>query len=344
MSNHTRTYVKVDNNWFREKRYIQRTGKLAFAVYVLILERVGCNSRAYININYLITQLGMNKNNGHMVMRIKEALTSLEAHNLIAFHGNMYNDDVVLLSDLNITKHTELYISMREVEERYTVIYADEIFSILLSDCEDYHGRVGMLAQFCYIITCINSLNNVCYPSMANIMEHSTVGSYHSIKKYLQHLVDLELLVISNAYVIDKKDGGISQTVNHYARPIHIAQLNAIVEEKVSKLSNKPMNKGVREAGRLKRSLSQKMNHILKKEKAGNITDEDRQEYNEMLEEYNQLCASTGQKPNFNADAKPKHTVLKIKGGVSKLHVDNETEEIHIEHNCTFDYEDDFDF
>lgn len=332
MNTHRKTGIRIDNNWFRGEKYIQKTSKLAFAIYTLILERVGCNNRSYFNINYLITQLGMNKKNGHMSERIKSALASLEEHDIITFHEDIFSDDVILFDEQTTTKNTELYVSVIEPIEKYTIIYADELFTVLLSDYEDYHARVGMLSQFCYIISCINKVHNVCFPSMANIMECSTVGSYHILKEHLNKLVELEVLVFKNPNIMIN-GSGLSQTPNHYARPIHESELNVIVEEKASKLKNKPMTTTTMELGNLKRSLTQKTNYIRTKKEAGSDTEEDIKRLNEMLEEYNQLCASTGQKPTFNMDAQPKKAVISTKGA-NGFHVNSETQEIHIDYGC----------
>lgn len=333
MNIHNRTYVRIDNNWFRDERYIHKTSKLAFAVYALILERVGCNSRSYFNISYLTTQLGMNKNNRHMIERIKEALTSLEENDLISFHENIFNDDVISFNELNVNKNTELYVSVLEPTEKYTIIYADEIFTILLSDYGDYLTRISMLSQFCYIISCINKINNICFPSMTNIMECSAIGSYSMLKENLNRLVELEVLVYKNPAVMNNNTSGITQTPNHYARPIHEVELETVVNEKISKSKKRPMSTTTGEMGNLKRSLTLKINNIHNKREAGSITEEDLRSLDELVEEYNQICASTGQKPKFNPNAKPKKTVINMKE-FSSVHIYSDNQEMCINHGC----------
>lgn len=322
METRTRTYIRIDNNWFRNESYIQKTSKLAFAVYILLLEREGCNNRIFFTVDYLITHLGMNKKNRHMADKIKVALSSLEECNLIHFHKNVYDDDVIEFSSLNVNKSSELYVSVEIPTQKYTFIYAYEMFAILLSDYGDYNARVGMLSQFCYIISCINSAHNVSFPSMANVMECSAIGSYSTFKDHLDKLVELNLLVYRNPNVMNNKGSKVTQTPNHYARPIHEADLDAMVEEKISKMNKTPMSNNTRELGILKRSITQKMNNIHDKEKAGTITDDDRISLYEMAEQYNQLCISCGQEPRFNINAKPEEIVISTEN-IESFVVDN---------------------
>lgn len=310
----TKTYIKVDINWFRNENYIQKTGKLAFAVYALLLEREGCNNRVVFNIDYLMTHLGMNKNNRHIADNVKSALSSLEEHSFIHFHNNMYDDETVEFETLSINKNSNLYASVSIPPKRYTIIYAYELFGILLSGHDDYKVRVSMLSQFCYIISCINNISNICFPSMRNIMESSSIGSYKTVKDNLDRLVELNFLVYRNPNIMNNKGSKTSQTPNHYARPIHEADLEAIVDEKVSKMNKSPMSKNTDELGKLKRSLTQKINSIYKKEEAGTITDEDKFSLYEMAEAYNQLCISSGQKPKFDINAKPEVIEISMEG------------------------------
>lgn len=333
MTAHIKTYIKIDNNWFRDKKYILKTSKLAFAIYVLILERVGCDCKAYINIDYLISHLGMNKNNCHMVDRIKQALAALENNQIINFHNNMYDDSTINFVDLNVNKNTSLYVSVDPVKEKYTNIYMHEVFTILFSEYGDYQTKLGMLSQFCYIISCINSMHNVSFPSMTNIMECSAIGSYSTLKDNLDKLVELNLLVYGNANMMNNNGSSLTQSPNHYARPIHESDLKAMVEEKIAKMNKSPMSKNTKELGRLKRSLAQKINHIHKKEEAGSITEDDMISLNEMIEEYNQLCISTGQEPKFNMNAKPQEVIISTED-VESFIVDNKSKVIKLNKPC----------
>ena len=333
MESWTKTGIKIDNNWFRNESYIQKTGKLAFSIYLLLLERDGCNNRVFFTIDYLVTHLGMNKKNRHMSDKIKVALLSLEEYNLIHFHKNIYDDEVVKFNDLNVNKNSDLYVSIEIPTQKYTTIYAYELFDILLSDYEDYNTRIGMLSQFCYIISCINSMHNVSFPSMTNIMECSAIGSYSTLKDNLDKLVELNLLVYGNANMMNNNGSSLTQSPNHYARPIHESDLKAMVEEKIAKMNKSPMSKNTKELGRLKRSLSQKINHIHKKEEAGSITEDDMISLNEMIEEYNQLCISTGQKPKFNINAKPQEVIISTED-VESFIVDNKSKVIKLNKPC----------
>lgn len=310
----TKSCIRVDINWFRNENYIQKTGKLAFAVYLLLLEREGCNNRISFNIDYLVTHLGMNKNNRHIADNIKTALSSLEEYNLIQFHDNMYHDDVIDFDELNVNKNSNLYVSVNIPTKRYTNIYAYELFGILLSKYNDYKVRIGMLSQFCYIVSCINNVSNICFPSMRNIMDCSSVGSFKTVKENLDKLVELNFLVYRNPDIMQNNGSKVTQTPNYYARPIHEADLEAIVEEKVANATKMPMSQNTKELGKLMRSLTQKINSYHKKKEAGTVTENDMISIYETAEAYNQLCVSSGKKPKFNINAKPEVIEISMDG------------------------------
>ena len=333
MSTYIKTCIKIDNNWFRDEKYILKTSKLAFAIYTLMLERIGCDCKGYLNIDYLISHLGMNKNNCHMVDKIRKELSSLEEHGLVNFHENMYNDNAISFDSLKASKNTGIYFSIEPIKEKYTNIYIYEIFAILFSEYGDYQTKIGMLSQFCYIISCINSARNVCFPSMSNIMECATIGSHKTVKSHLDNLVELNLLIFKNPNLMNKNGSVVTQSPNYYARPMHEVELNAMVEERVSRSNSTPMSNNTSELGKLMRSLTQKINHIHDKEVAGTITNDDKVSLIEMAEEYNQLCISAGRKPRFNINARPKEVIIDA-SKINSLVVDNQSNQYKLNVKC----------
>lgn len=294
------TYIKLDNNWFKGECYIKNVDKLSFAVYILLQERSGYGNRCYFNINYLITHLNM-KSKTKYYDPLKKSLKSLREVGLIKFHINIHDENELDVDIDGIGRNEELYVSIKEpVSTDFTCIYASEIFAILFSDHGTYNTRAGILAQFCFIISCINQKDKVCYPSFRTIKQKSCISSIQTCKNNLDILVDLDLLVIGNPYVMINGQCGVSQTANIYGRLADKESVDKMVKEKVLRINRKPMSKHTRDLSNKKRSLMQSIKLIERKQQAGTLTDEDIRIHEELQEEYNQLCVSSNKSPKLN--------------------------------------------
>lgn len=295
------TYIKLDNNWFKGERYIKRVDKLSFAIYVLLQERCGYGNRCFITMSYLITHLDINSKARHYEP-IRNALKELREQGLINFHENMYSDDILEVDTNKICKNDDLYISILEpIEKGFTTIYTNEIMAIMFCGSGTYNSRAGILSAFCYIISCINKKDKVCFPSIRDIQLKSNIGSAKTCKEHISKMVELELLVVGNPNVMLSNNGGVRQTVNVYGRTGDEEAVELFVEKKVLDLKRKPMSKYSGNITNKKRSLKQKINNIDARLASGEpVSELELRERDEMQEVYDQLCASTGTNPEMN--------------------------------------------
>lgn len=294
-------YIKVDNIWFRSGELIKREGKLAFMVYMLIMERMSGDRFSHITLSYIIAQLGVDAENRHFTSTIKSAITTLIDYDFISLRTNRYDETPIDIKDITIRKNTDLYFTCNPPKNDYTCIYSYELLKILSADVSN-KSKVGLLAQFCYIISCINTKELVSYPSISNIKKYAKIGSDKLCIEYNKLLVALNVLVIGNPDMSYKNASGrLVVTSNYYARPDDVDKLDAMVEAKAKQFSKACMTKATKAISHRRRVLSAKINHIEDMSLNRKLTEEELEAYNEYVEEYEQLCAShktDNSKPN----------------------------------------------
>lgn len=281
-------FYKLDNRWFTS--YINETNESTLTILLLLNVHSNRNGFTTISINYLMSMFGVGNNSRKSIKKFKASLQFLLETGQISVHKNFLDPEKVDIDFNKVNIDETIYIKITSLEKRYTVVYYNEVESILRYEKLDIRYRRTLLRFFCTLVHRINNDTNYCYPSIRTLTKESGVRSEVTCLKYLSILRDeLGIIIYDSANLSFSKNGIEYQTPNLYARPEHHKDLLKGVHGQFSvfeKQNSKLLRAIDKEDQNKKRSLKQKMNFLDKERTLRELTPEEEQYYLELQSEY----------------------------------------------------------
>lgn len=286
------SFYKIDNKWFSS--YIKQTNESTLTILLLLHVHSNKKNFALININYLMSMFGVSSTSRNSINNFKESLQFLLDTGQISVHKNFIDPEQIDFDFNSCSINDTIYIKLTDLDKCFTIVYFNEVESILKYDKLEIRYRRTLLRFFCTLVHRIKNDTNYCYPSIETLTKESGVRSKATCLKYLGILRDeLGLIIYDSANLSYTKNGRVHQTPNLYARPEHRKDLikgvhgQLSVFEKESLKLTKIVNKDIQNH---KRKLKQLMNHLDKERLYRELTAEEEERYLILKEEHSSLC------------------------------------------------------
>lgn len=290
----------MENNKFTmiNNTYIKGTDEVLtpqeLTIFTLIAMHQSINNQYIFTINGILKLLNVTNNNNRKQQQIKSLLNKLIEYEELFIYSTTVEDNKYLIEDIkNIDKNTLIYASNTSESETFTLLYDYEILRILEYSKHNRIDLYSLMNLYIYIVSHINCNDkdeyyNLCYISHERIIDDLGI-SENSIIKYIDILIQLNILRCDYAGYKETAKGQIKNGVMHYCRVEHeqllIEKLNEIRSKKgFIKLNNKSKDKS-----NIKKSLKQQLNNLNKKIENNTITEVEKVSYKLIKEEYKKL-------------------------------------------------------
>ncbi|MDD4780338.1 MAG: hypothetical protein PHT02_07020 [Tissierellia bacterium] len=195
--------IKDNSNGNIDNSYIQLFKKRTLVYFYNLLELENRKGYIIFSINMIIHMMNISdKAQARERNYLRDFLVSIHKNNLITLSNDI--DLVNLKSDKFIKINLNLYkYNEKGQVQKYFELYESEYNKIM----NDYSGKLdkfNLLNLFCNIksriyrnrddVSCSEKLPEVCYPSYQTICDDIFIESDKTLRKYIDCLVDLDLI------------------------------------------------------------------------------------------------------------------------------------------------------
>ena len=284
------SFYKLDNKWF--STYPKDTYESTLSILMLLNVHTNRQGYAIFTVNYLMSVFDVNVSSRKSIKRIKESLQFLYETNHFVVHKSFYDDTIINVNFNNVNVYDTFCIELTPPKKNYTMIYFNEVDSILRYDGLEFRYRRNLLRLFCTLISHINNYSLCCFPSIETLSEETRIQSKTTCLKYIEILKDLGLIISDSASISLSKSGVTYTPYNIYARPEHSKELEIKVKLQYMEYSKKydSLLKDINKLdGKKRRSLKQKMNYLDKERQFRDLTAEEEERYLDLKVEYDDM-------------------------------------------------------
>lgn len=260
-------------------------------LYLIIMQNRTGKDTCIFSIRELCNRLGTTTRNTNRTKYIIDTLKYFEEKEIF-FFSDYYNckNQISIEQYSNDNKLNIIYAElMDEITGDFTIIYDDEVDSILELCQNNNINKYNMVHLYLYILSFIKENKQdedykLAYPSINNISEALGFSEY-TIFKYIKILKEQNILYYDSiGYKI--VNGEYKMTNTYYCRMEDKDILDKFIDIKRKDKGVTPMSKKDKNTINLKRSLKQKINKLYKKQ---NKTKEEIDKLKELEKEYEQL-------------------------------------------------------
>ena len=273
---------------------------------VLILLYMSRNSKdvCIFNLEWLYQALGIKSNNTNGKKQIREILKGFYEDEILYYYKDIYLEqeyninNIVTDYDKNELIFAELYQEIGD--SQFTMLLDKEINLIINYSSENKIDTYSLLKTYAYICSTFGSNkqnDDYClgYPSIINISERVDIAEKTTLK-YINILNDLNIFIFDYAGFTETSKGQIRNGTMYYCRvgneDLLLQKLN---NERVTKGYIK-INRRNKDKSNLKRSITQQINKIKKKEEKGQANIIELEKLKLLTEQYEQLTKQKEEK------------------------------------------------
>lgn len=276
--------------------YIKDLGKLMtneeITIYTLINLNKTIKDSYIFSISWIMDELHYSSTNKKKLKQIKDILNGFIENNIISIYTNirLIEEYKIKTLDSNFDKNKLLYATIDVAEDNFTMIYDDELIS-LMDISEKYELKTSTLIKLVlYIFSCLGNDEKIdnyklAYPSFKTMSEDLGICE-STISKYINILKQEEIIDFDYAGYKETAKGKIKNSNMFYCRYTDRDILhNKIRLERKNKgfiqINNLNKNKS-----NLKRGIKQQINIL---EKKNELTDTESEKLILLKEEYDKL-------------------------------------------------------
>ncbi|EJT6158068.1 hypothetical protein N2W49_000448 [Clostridium perfringens] len=218
--NRTGNFIKIPNNMIiGEETLIKKYGDKALIVYIYLENHRTLRNNLYISLANCIEECGYkpNKKKGGTNEQFRKMLIEFKEEGIIETDVDL---EKVKINDL-------IHCTMKEVDDKFFTIYDCELDKII--DYEEKEDKLNILKVFADIESRrhknADNVNpetyseyEVSFPSYKQICLDTLISSEDSIKKYIDILVKLKLIIVgNNGDRVNTITGEVKRDNNTYA-------------------------------------------------------------------------------------------------------------------------------
>lgn len=218
--NRTGNFIKIPNNMIvGEETLIKKYGDKALIVYIYLENHRTLRNNLYISLGNCIDECGYTPKNG------KGKTTEQFRKILVGF-----KEEGIIKTDVDLEKvkiNDLIHCTMQEIVDKFFTIYDCELDKII--EYEKKEDKLNILKVFADIESRrhknadnddveLSSWYEVAFPSYKQLCLDTLISSEDSIKKYINILVKLEIIIVgNNGDRVNKITGEVKRDNNTYA-------------------------------------------------------------------------------------------------------------------------------
>lgn len=284
------SFYKIDNRWFSS--FVNRTNENTLGVLALLNLHTNRQGYTVFSINYLLSVFNVSIASRKSVKKIKQSVQFLYETNHFIVRKSYFDSTPIEVDFTKVNVNDTFCIELTPPKKDFTIVYFNELDTILRYDGLEFRYRRNLLRFFCAIVYHINSRTKCSFAGIDTLSKEAHINSRTTCSKYLEILKELGLIISDSASISFSNHGVVYTPRTYYARPEHHKELEIQVKlqyaefnkkcDKLLKLVNRPdQNK--------RRSLKQKMNFLEKERAFRDLSPEEEQRYLEFKAEYENM-------------------------------------------------------
>jgi hypothetical protein len=248
------------------------------------------------NLEWLYHALKIKPNNTTGKKQIREILKVFYEDEILFYYKDIYLQEEYNINDIvtNYDKNEIIFAELYEaIESNFTMLLDKEINLIINYSSENKIDTYSLLKTYTYICSTFGSnvqTEDYClgFPSIVNIAEKVNITEKTALK-YINILSDLDIFVFDYAGFTETSKGQIRNGKMYYCRKGNEDLLLQKLNKERAEKGYIKINRRNKDKSNLKRSITQQINKIKKKEQIGQANIIDIEKLKLLTEQYEQL-------------------------------------------------------
>lgn len=299
-------FTRIPNDLIKDNKELDPK---ELTVLTLIYMSKNSKDTCIFNLEWLYTSLNIKANNTYGKKEIRTILQTFYKDEILIYYNNIYlKDKDIIESIIDYNKNDLIFAELfNEIgESGFTMVLDSEIELLINYSNENKIDTYSLLKTYIYICSTFNY--NVQaedyllgFPSIIKIAEMSEITEKTALK-YINILSDLNIFVFDYAGFKETSKGQIKNGNMYYTRVGNEDLLLQKLQNERTKKGFIKVNQRNKDKSNLKRSITNKIKYLSKKQKEGQANIIDIENIRLLTEQYKELTREKEEKkPNEKA-------------------------------------------